>query len=317
MMATRGDSTAIPDRAPEPQAGGSPAFGPAALPAWRLVYWSARRELWENRWTYIVPLIVAAVFLCGFTIGAARMPFMLIGGSPAGRAGRSLGTPLDLASFALMLTYLIVAVVYCVGALHGERSDRSILFWKSLPVSDAATVIAKATVPIVILPLITFAIIVVTQVIMLLAGSAVLLARGAGPAVLWAQTSLLPLWAAMLYHLLTVHALYYAPIYGWLLLVSGWARRATFLWAILPIIVILIIEKLAFDTSAFARMLLSRLSGGPAAIPFPPAGNMPMQAPTLANLGSFLESTGLWAGLAVCAVFLAAAVRLRRYQGPI
>jgi len=314
-MATT-DSTAIPDPSPEPQAGGSPAFGPAALPATRLVYWSVRRELWENRWIYIVPLIVAALFLCGFTIAAFRVPFLRIAGS-APLLARLLEGPFNLASAALMLTYLVIALIYCLGALHGERSDRSILFWKSLPVSDVTTVVAKTSIPIVVLPLITFAIIVVTQGIMLLAGSAVLLGRGANVAGLWTQTPLLPLWAAMLYHLLSVHALYYAPIYGWLLLVSGWARRAAFLWASLPIAAILIIEKLVFDTSAFGRMLLSRLEGGPAAMPFPPPGNMPMQAPTLANLGAFLASPGLWIGLAVCAVFLAVAVRLRRYQGPI
>lgn len=92
---------------------------------------------------------------------------------------------------------------------------------------------------------------------------------------LWRQTPLLPMWAALLYHLLTVHALYYAPIYGWLLLVSGWARRAAFLWASLPVAAILIIEKLVFNTSAFARMLLSRLGGGPAPFPFRRLGTCP------------------------------------------
>ncbi len=85
----------------------------------------------------------------------------------------------------------------------------------------------------------------------------------------------------------------------------------------MPVAAVLILERLVFNTSAFANMLLSRLGGGPAAIPFPPPANMPMEAPTLANLGGFLASPGLWIGLAVCAAFLAAAVRVRRYQGPI
>jgi ABC-2 type transport system permease protein len=125
------------------------------------------------------------------------------------------------------------------------------------------------------------------------------------------------MWAALLYHLLSVHALYYAPFYGWLLLVSAWARRAAFLWASLPVAAVLIVEKLVFNTSAFANILLSRLGGGPAAIPFPPPASMPMEAPTLANLAAFLASPGLWIGLAVFALFLAGAVRLRKYQGPI
>jgi ABC-2 type transport system permease protein len=305
-----GDSTAIPDPSPGPQAGSSPPLGAAELSPVRLLYWSVRRELWENRWTYIVPLIVAAVSLCGFAIGMGLPSSThVIVSRP--RAAGFHASPLDLASLSVMFTYVVVTVIYCLGALHGERSDRSILFWKSLPVSDAITVAAKASMPLVVLPLITFAIIVFTQGIMSLAGSAASTGSGAGGA------ALLPMWAAMLYHLLTVHALYYAPIYGWLLLVSAWARRAAFLWAALPVAAVLILEKLVFNTSAFANMLLARLGGGPAALPFPPPGNMPMQAPTLANLGAFLASPGLWIGLAVCAIFLAGAVRLRRYQGPI
>jgi ABC-2 type transport system permease protein len=305
-------STAIPDP-PEAQAGGSPPFGLAGLSPARLLYWSVRRELWENRWMYVVPLIVAAVFLCGFAIGLRLPPATHVTVSPP--PFRSFqATPLDLASFAVMFTYLVVTVIYCLGALHGERSDRSILFWKSLPVSDAMTVIAKATIPLVVLPLITFAIIVVTQGIMSVAGSAASIGRGVGGA---AQMPLLPMWAALLYHLLTVHALYYAPIYGWMLLVSAWARRAAFLWAALPVAAVLIVERLVFNTSAFAHVLLSRLGGGPAAIPFPPPANMPMEAPTLANLEGFLASPGLWIGLAVFAAFLAGAAWLRRRQGPI
>jgi ABC-2 type transport system permease protein len=309
------DSTAMPGPSPEPHADGSPAFGPAALSPGRLLYWSVRRELWENRFLYVVPLIVAAVVLFGFALGAAYPPRMRVGAAPS--ATHAGATPLNFAVFALMLAYVILTVIYCLGALYNERSDRGILFWKSLPVSDVTTVIAKASIPILILPLITFVVLAATQGIMLLAGNVALLLDGAGGSAPWVHTPILPLWTAMLYHLLTVHALYYAPIYGWVLLVSAWARRAPILWATLPVAAVLILEKLVFNTSAFAHLLLSRLGGGPGAIEYPPPGNMPIEAPTLANLGAFLASPGLWIGLAVCAIFLAAAVRVRRHQGPI
>ena len=282
----------------------------------RLLYWSVRRELWENRFIYMVPLIVAAVVLFGFAIGASYLPIIRAGAAPSPHV-HVVGSPLNFALFSIMLAYVILTVVYCLGALHNERSDRSILFWKSLPVSDVTTVIAKMSIPMLILPLITFVVLVVTQGIMMLAAGAVTLGSGVGAGASWTHTPLLPLWTAMLYHLLTVHALYYAPLYAWLLLVSAWARRAVFLWASLPVAGILIVEKLVFNTSAFAHMLLSRLGGGPGAIEYPPPGNMPIVAPTLANLGAFLASPGLWIGLVVCALLLAAAVQVRRYQGPI
>src|SRR5581483_9014354 len=193
--------TAIPDPAPEPQAGGSPTAGRAALSPARLVYWSVLREFWEHRWIYIGPLIVAGVFLAGVVIGAFHLPLIQAGGPrPLPPPGFGRGAS-DFAALVLMLTYLVVTVIYSLGALHGERSDRSILFWKSLPVSDVMTVIAKASIPIVALPLITFVIIVVTQGIMSLAVGAASAGGGVAGSTFWAQTPLLPMWAAMLYHL--------------------------------------------------------------------------------------------------------------------
>lgn len=312
-MATT-DPTAMPDPSPEPRADGASTPAAAAPSPLRLFYWSVRRELWENRFLYVVPLIVAGVCLFGFAIrGHVHFTFTHHGRSAP---PNHMPTPLDITAFAVMLTYLVITVSYCLGSLHNERGDRSILFWKSLPVSDGITVIAKASIPMIALPLIAFAVTVVAQAIMLAAARTILSGGGAGLAP-WAQMSPLPMWAALLYHLLTVHTLYYAPIYGWLMLVSAWARRAAFLWATLPIAAVLIVEKLVFNTSVFADMLLSRLSGGPGAIAFPPPADMPMQAPTLANLAAFLATPGLWLGLALFAAFLAGAARLRRYQGPI
>ena len=75
----------------------------------------------------------------------------------------------------------------------------------------------------------------------------------------------------LLYHLLTVHVLWHAPFYGWFLLVSAWARRAAFLWAVLPMLAIGFVEKIAFNTSHFANFLVDRLAGGAEAITRPVA----------------------------------------------
>ena len=221
----------------------------------------------------------------------------------------------SFAEFAIMGTTFVVAVFYCLDALHGERRDRSILFWKSLPVSDLTTVLSKAAIPLVVLPLLTFAITVLTQLIMALISSAVLLGSGLSVATLWAQLSLPQTWLGLLYHLVTVHSLWYAPIFGWLLLVSAWARRAPVLWAAVPLLAIALVEKIAFNTTHFASMLGNRMGGGAEAITMP--GGSPMDPMTHLTPGHFLASPGLWIGLAMTAAFLAGAVRLRRSQGPI
>jgi ABC-2 type transport system permease protein len=208
-----------------------------------------------------------------------------------------------------------VTMFYCLGALNNERRERSILFWKSLPVSDLTTVLSKAFIPIVVMQLLSFAITVATQAIMVLINSAVLLGTGPGVSILWTQLGFFHRSILLFYHLMTVHALWYAPIYCWFLLVSGWARRAAFLWAFLPPLAMCVGEKILFNSWHIANFLKERLSGGAEAVTLP--GTMPMDLMTHVTLGRFLSSPGLWLGLMVAAMFLAAAARLRRYREPI
>ncbi len=278
-------------------------------------YWSVRRELWENRSIYIAPLAAVAVFLLGFLISLTRLPHQIraMTALDAMQQQESLMRPYDFAAGLIMVTTLIVGVFYCLDALHGERRDRSILFWKSLPVSDLTTVLSKASIPLVVLPLLTIALTVVTQWIMLLLSTVVVAGSGLSVASLWARLPLFQTSLMISYHLLTVHVLSHAPFYCWLLLVSCWARRAVFLWAALPVMVIAVVEKVAFNTTYFASMLGARLTGGSEAIASP--GKMPMGMQI--TPGNFLSSPGLWIGLVVAGLFLAAAVRMRRYREPI
>jgi len=178
-------------------------------------------------------------------------------------------------------------------------------------------VLSKLTIPFIILPLISFVIAIATQFIMLLLGSAMLLGSGANPATLWTGPSFVHVSLVVLYHIITVHGLWYAPIYGWLLLVSAWAPRAPFLWAVLPPFVICGLEKIAFNTSYCLGLLQYRLTGPNApASAGPHAAHADFMA-TLIPGAHFFTTPGLWTGMVAAAIFLAAAVRLRRYRGPI
>src|ERR1700731_4825262 len=222
----------------------------------RPLYWSVWRELWENRSIYIAPLIVAAIQVFGFaisTIGLAeRRRGVLLLDDPA-KQRAAIEMPYDVVAMMMLFTMFIVGVFYCLDALHGERRDRSILFWKSLPVSDLTTVLAKVSVPLVLLPLITFATIQVTHLTMMLMTTLVLLPHGLGAST-WTVLPFVQLSVILLYGLVTM-ALWQAPLFGWLLLVSGWARRATFLWAVLPWLAVFGVEKIAFNTSFFPFFL--------------------------------------------------------------
>jgi len=289
---------------------------PAAMLETRPFYWSVRRELWEHRSLYLAPLAGAGVALFGFLFALAHLPHTMRDTITLGPAAHpeALIRPYDFVAGLILMAAFIVSIFYSLDSLYGERRDRSVLFWKSLPVSDLTAVLAKASIPLFVLPLLAFAITAVTELIMLLLSSMVLLASGLSVGVYWAQVQVFGRLLMLLYHLVTAHMLWYAPLYAWLFLISAWARRAPFLWAALPPLAIHIFEKIAFHTSYFTQFLKYRFEGGQDAaanmgyLPLPPGMHL--------TPGAFLASPGLWIGLVFAALFLFAAARLRRNREP-
>jgi ABC-2 type transport system permease protein len=214
----------------------------------------------------------------------------------------------------LMGVEILVALFYCLDALYGERRDRSVLFWKSMPVSDLTTVLAKASIPVLVLPLVTWAVTVVTQSIMLTASSVVLRANGISPSILWAHLSLFDISRFNFSHLVGYHGVWCAPLYAWLLLASAWATRLPFLWATLPPVAIVIVERVAFNSTYFVGLLQLYFFGATDAASTTGMHALTMEA-MAAPFAEFLFRPGLWIGLAFSAVLLMGAVRLRRVRG--
>jgi ABC-2 type transport system permease protein len=279
--------------------------------------WSVRREIWENRSIYLAPLAVAALFLAGFLVALVRLPHTMRAASALAPVQRqeAIEQPYVIAAVMLMAIAMLVAVFYSVDALYGERRDRSILFWKSMPVSDLTTVLAKASIPILVIPLVAFAVTVATQLLMLLTSSAVLAASGTGVATLWTDVPFFEIAGIHFSHIVGFHGIWWAPLYGWLLLVSAWAKRVPFLWATLPPVAIGAVEQIALGTSHFSRFLQDHFLGGPVTGGSGSAMSMDMLGED--PWGLFLLDPGLYVGLAVTAVFLLAAVWLRRTRVPI
>src|SRR5205823_11906781 len=237
----------------------------AESPLGRRIYWALRREFWQSRYIVLAPLGATTLFMVGFLVTAIHLPEKVRAAAAldAAKQHDALSIPYELAGDLMMGTFLLVAMFYCVESLQRERRDRSILFWKSLPVSDVITVLTKASIPFVVLPLLSCAIAFVTQFIMLLVSSVVLAGSGISVATYWEQVSPFQASLLLLYHVMTVHVLWAAPIYGWLLFVSAWARRAALLWAVLPPLAIGTLEKLLFNTTYFAAFVGRFFTGGP------------------------------------------------------
>src|SRR4051812_31106283 len=175
--------------APTSESPNQPVTPARAMPTF---FWSVKRELWENKSIYIAPAIVSAVILLGALVSASHLPqrrraAMLLDDA---RRQAAIQLPYDIVAMVLIVTAFIVGFFYCLDSLYGERRDRSILFWKSLPVSDQTTVLSKLTIPLLILPPIIFAIVIATQFIMMLISTAVLIPGGLAGTT-WANVNLL------------------------------------------------------------------------------------------------------------------------------
>lgn len=285
-----------------------------------------RREFWEHRSLWITPLIVAGLLvLTAIPLHIGDVSF----GAPDNIFGDAHNR---LSLFTLILwgqtvpQYLVMTIVvsfYLMDCLYLERKDRSILFWKSLPVSDATTVISKLLVGLVVVPLGVYLTAMVAGVLFQIIW-ALRAAYGSLPniSVAWNTIAWLKVQGLMLYGLV-ISMLWFAPLAASLLLVSAWARKNVFLWTTLPPVIAIIMERIAFGTRYTLHLIQYRTWGIWDALgvnPTPPESVGHGRLVSLADLfddipmGKAFLNIDLWLGLAVAAVFLFAAIRIRRYR---
>jgi ABC-2 type transport system permease protein len=301
---------------------------PENLPEGQLLFWSLKRELWEHRAVYVAPAVIATVALVGTGLSALWLPAALrrLDGQGAGTSD-ALISPYAFIAFSVLMTGMIVALFYASAALHAERRDRSLLFWKSLPVSDRTAVLAKFAVPMLVTPVVIFALVIAAQLALLAWSSLVVMFSGLSPELLWKRLDLSVMWVVLPYGLI-VNALWQAPLYAWLMLVSAWARRVPFLWALAPFVILMMLEATVgaaaraagagARTSPIADFVGSRLLGG-----FAEAFSVDGQAgEAIDRIGQLnpvrtFTSPELWGGLIAAALLLAAAIWLRRRREPL
>jgi ABC-2 type transport system permease protein len=295
------------------------APSPARLPWLRLFYWTVRREVWEHRAVYVAPAAAALLGVVGVLLASGHVGPALRAAIADPKRADALMMPYAVVCLAVMVTGLVFAGFYAIGALHGERRDRSILFWKSLPVSDLTSVLAKAFLPLVLLPPVMFAAAFAGHLLALLVTGAAAMLAGLDPRELWGRLHLGFLWAAYGRGMIFL-PLWYAPVVAWLMLVSAWARRMPILWAASPFIATFVIEAMMFGKrgGVLSHILLYRLAGWfTEAFSVGGKGKAPIDKWSDLDPSHFLANPQVWIGLLVAALFLAAAVRLRRQADTI
>jgi ABC-2 type transport system permease protein len=286
--------------------------------------WLVRREFWENRAIWLIPaalgalLILAALFGGYQVVGAVDLSTV----RSVVQAGALDGMIVIVVTFFVVMA--IYSTWYLLDCLYADRKDRSILFWKSMPISDSVTVASKLGIALILIPLCYFAFADLTTLLM-----AFIISVRAGASIgssLWRGDLWLEIQALWVYLIVTT-AIWYLPVAGWLLLVSAWAKRAVILWSILPPLALVLAERVFLGTHVIAGQLAARLGLlGYASHAFqytPGAANWvmteighdtittPVSVYRFVNAGGFLSSPETWIGAAVGAVLIAAAIQLR------
>lgn len=295
-----------------------------------------RRELLEHRSIYVTPIVIGLIVSLMSITGQVAISGMdhavdiaLLGATNLGVNERATGITLLMSAISslFLVTMWILTIFYALDALYAERKDRSILFWRSLPITDAETVISKLLTVLLVIPLVTLGLIMVTHILVLTISSIWVGVRGVNAwHLIWTAVPLFDNWTVTLITVLAL-PLWLAPFVGWFLFVSAFTKRSPFLTAFLPLIVLPMLEKILLGSSFFAEAFLERSAKLPlfanfetsilffqSSEDFRSAADAGISLLSMVDLGRFLSNPGLWAGFVVCGLFTAGAIYVRRFR---
>ncbi|NYZ64135.1 ABC-2 transporter permease [Luteimonas sp. SJ-16] len=318
-----------------------------------------RREYWEHKggivWAPLIAggislllsvgLLVVAIFVAhrsvaeghtieanGVTINGVDLGALVqqLTSEDMRQLADGLYVTLFMSSTWPFLVMIFVAFFYCLGALYDDRKDRSVLFWKSLPVSDGATVLSKVVTAVIVIPLVATLVAIATMVLFLVALSIGAAAHGANPLpLLWGNGSVFLL-AGQFLAAIPVYACWALPTVGWLMLCSAWARGKPFLWAVLIPLALGVASSMTgllqlagLDRhwlwgNVVARMLLGTVPLTGADLSYiqraTSEGGQVTNLLSVSGVYSNFATPAMWTGIVAGVLMLLLAVRLRRWR---
>lgn len=313
--------------------------------------WMLKREYWEHRGGFLrAPMITALIFLAlnmlaliwveltahrmGITVNNMNLGMIAeqIGNRDIAQVSAAVDIGLFGLGFPIAIVLSFVVFFYLIGALYDDRRDRSVLFWKSLPLSDTQTVLSKVVAAAFIAPTIAVAAMMILHVGFLILLSVYALLHGINPfPLLWSPLHILTLWFKLV-ALIPLNALWALPCIGWLLLCSSFARAKPFLWAVaLPVIAGIMVgfahvsSELSLPSSWFWQHIVGRASlsvlpgswlnqSNFKALEHMRGNDMDVVGAVLSfdSAQALLASADLWIGAAAGAAMIAAAIYFRR-----
>ncbi|GGX05549.1 hypothetical protein [Undibacterium macrobrachii] len=312
--------------------------------------WLVKREYWENKsWFFWGPLVITlSICLAYFSVNLLASPWrihdslmndtVLMQKEPfAAKEFSSMfiastveAMPIrfQLVIFFILGIGAVISILYLMSSLYSERMDRSILFWKSLPISDWQTIFSKCSFPLLILPAMLWLIATASFFIFISLYAFISVFTSVNmvePLLLNREMYLTPLKILALF---PVYVLWALPSVAWYLMISAWAKSRVFPWAIgVPILSVLFLAfinqifKFEWDVRWYALHVIARLVTGvfPASWLFEQRNiGLPEHYFSLQNITHqawlAMQGTSLWIGVVAGILMLFVAVRLRQFN---
>lgn len=293
-----------------------------------------RREVWEHRSIWVTPVAIASIVTLGtltalmfagefaHELDVAIFGAQNLAGDTERRAvltGFFVGS-----SWLFLLGLSILTIFYALDSLYAERKDKSILFWRSLPVTDAETVISKLVTALIIIPAFAIAAIIATHIVNLIVTSVWVSMKGGDAGLLiWGSVPLLDNWLAAIVVIFCT-SIWMSPFLGWFLFVSAYTKRAPLLMAFLPLILVPMVEGIFLRSAHFAEAVWGRgamipLFSGMNIETFFDEDNIRLNEEMISLLSTidfskFVTSIDTWIGIIVCGLLTTAAIYVRRFR---
>jgi ABC-2 type transport system permease protein len=203
--------------------------------------------------------------------------------------------------------YFLTVAFTLLGMLYDERKDRSVLFWKSMPVGDAETVLAKLATAVWIAPIAAIAATVASWLVLV---AAVSMRASGGEYVEWTdiwQHSGLLSGTVDLFAGYLVQGFWALPLYGWLLFVSAAVNRAPLLWATLVPGALAVAEALYTRDGLLVQLVRDHFS----------VSALPDGVTGFGYSFGLFATARMWGAIAIGALFVGGAIVLRRRKNEI
>lgn len=304
-------------------------------------YWTmAKREVWEHKSLWIVPMVVACLVVLGSLYGGVALIVAahqgLISVNPIGMVGGDARAGLHIAMLATASFFNVVMLFmvwfYLMDSLYADRKDRSVLFWRSMPVSDTATVLSKLFTGMLTAPAFMFVLVVIAEIV---AGIIFTIASGVIGVNLFHETfypgTIILTWVVLAFALIQ-QSLWLLPYWGWFLLCSAWAKKLVIAWAVLIPLGATLIELIVFHTHYLANGIFGHLGRGVMLLGGYDPHGLHMQAfngngavfgapnhqvITFGSVAHMFALPEMWLGVGIGIIFVLGAIWLRRHRTEI